>query len=152
MFLPPSDWATINVLLVTTPSGALAVEKPNKKGETHVPCTWNSKGGRNLYQMAGGKYDGEKLMTLFQAWKLSEDDKKLLELKGVDWVEKPLIQIEFSVSRKPRSAGQNKGRGRGGRHGRGGQLKSGASSIESSSTGSQGSNWRGARWRGRGRQ
>ena len=103
-------------------------------------------------QMAGGKYDGEKLMTLFQAWKLSEDDKKLLELKGVDWVEKPLIQIEFSVSRKPRSAGQNKGRGRGGRHGRGGQLKSGASSIESSSTGSQGSNWRGARWRGRGRQ
>ena len=46
---------TINVILVATPSGALVVEKPNKKGETHVPCTWNSKGGRNLNQMASAK-------------------------------------------------------------------------------------------------
>jgi hypothetical protein len=49
------------------------------------------------------------------------------ELKGLDFVERPLIQIHFSVGRKPRAAGQNQGakyRGRGGGHGCGRELKS----------------------------
>ena len=36
--------------------GKLVLEVPDKKGVTHTPHTWNSKGGRNLNQMAGAKY------------------------------------------------------------------------------------------------
>ncbi|KAJ9663096.1 hypothetical protein H2201_005767 [Coniosporium apollinis] len=65
--------------------------------------------------------DQEKLMGVFQAWRLSEADKERYRLKGLEWVEEPLIRIPFSVGRKPRDDGaRGRGRGyRGGHKGRG---------------------------------
>lgn len=65
--------------------------------------------------------DQEKLMGVFQAWRLSESDKERYQLKGLQWVEEPLIRIPFSVGRKPRDDGaRGRGRGyRGGHRGRG---------------------------------
>lgn len=48
---------------------------------------------------------------LFQPWKMSEERKQELGLKGNEWVERPLKRIEFHPA---------KGGGRGGRGGRGG--------------------------------
>ncbi|CAI6339537.1 unnamed protein product [Periconia digitata] len=62
--------------------------------------------------------DQEKLMGLYQAWRLPEDEKQALGLKGVDWVEQPLVRIQFSVGRgrgpqssEPRGRGRGRGRG-----------------------------------------
>lgn len=68
--------------------------------------------------------DQQKMMGLYQAWRLSEWEKEQLGLKGIDWVERPLVRIQFSVSRgKGDNSGRGRGRGRGGR-GRGrGQFK-----------------------------
>jgi len=79
----------------------------------------------------------ESLMGIFQAWRIPDDDKERLGLKGVEWVEKPLIRINFSVNRRggggKRSGGgggggpggSSRGNGRGGRGGggRGGRGK-----------------------------
>jgi hypothetical protein len=54
----------------------------------------------------------EKLMCLYQPWRLSEADQEMLSLKSVDLVDKPLIKIFLSVKGKPRDGG-----GRGGRRG-----------------------------------
>ncbi|KAK7189186.1 hypothetical protein DPSP01_005423 [Paraphaeosphaeria sporulosa] len=54
--------------------------------------------------------DEQKLMGLYQAWRLGDWDKDRLGLRGVEWVEWPLVKIQFSISR---------GRGRGGSDGRG---------------------------------
>jgi deoxyribodipyrimidine photo-lyase len=63
--------------------------------------------------------DNEKLMGLYQAWRLPEDEKTRLGLEGVDFVENPLIRIEFSIGRRPRGGAQAsrgaRGRGGGGR-------------------------------------
>ena len=59
----------------------------------------------------------EDLMGVFQAWRLSSGEKKRLGLEGVEWVEHPLIKIDFNVNR--RGGGANRGRGKGSR-GRGG--------------------------------
>jgi deoxyribodipyrimidine photo-lyase len=45
----------------------------------------------------------EAMMGVFQAWRLDEAVKARLGLKGVEWVERPLVRIEFSVTKKPRS-------------------------------------------------
>jgi deoxyribodipyrimidine photo-lyase len=63
-----------------------------------------------------GKVDEEALMGVFQAWRLDEKEKERLGLRGVDWAERPLVQIPFSVGRKPRAGPP---RGRGGYRGRG---------------------------------
>lgn len=51
------------------------------------------------------------------------EEKKRLGLEGVEWVEKPLIRIDFSVNRRGggarRGGGRGDGRGRGGGRGRG---------------------------------
>lgn len=74
-----------------------------------------------------GKADEEALMGVFQAWRLSPPEKERLGLAGVDWAEKPLVKIPFSVGRKPRPGPprgrggyRGRGRGRGWRGGRGG--------------------------------
>jgi len=74
-----------------------------------------------------GKPDEEALMGVFQAWRLPEKEKERLGLRGVDWAERPLVKIPFSVGRKPRAGpprggrGAYRGRGRGrGWRGRGG--------------------------------
>ncbi|KAK5128990.1 hypothetical protein LTR85_000323 [Meristemomyces frigidus] len=69
----------------------------------------------------------EDLMGIFQAWRLPADEKKRLGLEGVEWVEKPLIKIEFSVNRRGGGAKRggrgdgSRGRGRGGGGGGGGK-------------------------------
>ena len=61
----------------------------------------------------------ERLMGLFQAWRLGEDEKDRLGLRGVEWVEKPLVKIPFTISkgrdrprRNPRGTMAAKGRGK----------------------------------------
>jgi deoxyribodipyrimidine photo-lyase len=55
---------------------------------------------------------------IFQAWTMSDAKKSELGLKGKDWIEKPLLKIEFTVGRKGRNLGRG-GRG-GGDNRRGG--------------------------------
>ncbi|KAF1940668.1 cryptochrome [Clathrospora elynae] len=43
--------------------------------------------------------DQQKLMGLYQPWKLSDWEKDNLGLKGVEWVEQPLARINFQVGR-----------------------------------------------------
>jgi len=62
---------------------------------------------------ADGKPDEEALMGVFQAQRLSEQEKQRLGLKGLEWVDRRLMKIPFSVGRKlrvgpPRGRGGNK--------------------------------------------
>ncbi|KAM3416057.1 Cryptochrome DASH [Cercospora zeina] len=66
----------------------------------------------------GGGDSMESLMGVFQAWRLPQEEKKRLGLEGMEFVEKPLIRIDFSANR--RGAGRPRGRGRGRGGGRGG--------------------------------
>ncbi|KAF1977909.1 cryptochrome [Bimuria novae-zelandiae CBS 107.79] len=64
--------------------------------------------------------DQQKLMGLYQAWRLSDYEKDRLGLRGIEWVESPLVKIQFSVGSGKGRGGQNKrGRGRGDWRGRG---------------------------------
>ena len=70
----------------------------------------------------------ESLMGVFQAWRIPDEEKERLGLKGVEWVEKPLIKINFSVNRRGGGGNQSGGGGgggggRGGRGGRGGKTR-----------------------------
>lgn len=56
--------------------------------------------------------DQQKLMGLYQAWRLSDWEKDHLGLKGLEWVEHPLVRIQFSVG-KGKGGGHGEGRGRG---------------------------------------
>ncbi|KAI5371153.1 putative cryptochrome/DNA photolyase class 1, cryptochrome/DNA photolyase, FAD-binding protein [Septoria linicola] len=80
--------------------------------------------GRGGQHSSGGD-SPESLMGVFQAWRMPDDEKKRLGLEGVEWVEKPLIRIDYSVNRRGGGRGRGRGRGRGGRgrgdRGRGGQ-------------------------------
>ncbi|KAJ4355881.1 uncharacterized protein N0V89_003904 [Didymosphaeria variabile] len=72
--------------------------------------------------MSRQEIDEQKLMGLYQAWRLGDWEKDRLGLRGVEWVEWPLVKIQFSVSRgrgKGVSDGRIRGRGWRGR-GRGG--------------------------------
>ena len=89
-------------------------------------------GGASKTQMSS-----EALMGIFQAWRLPEDEKKRLGLEGVEWVEKPLKRIEFSINRRGggskrgggggdrgnRGPGRGRGRGGGGREARSGPME-----------------------------
>jgi deoxyribodipyrimidine photo-lyase len=70
-------------------------------------------------QKEGDGFDDERLMGLFQPWRLPEAEKQRLELKGLDFVEEPLLKIAFSVGKNPRPSGKRRG-GRGGGPSRGG--------------------------------
>jgi deoxyribodipyrimidine photo-lyase len=41
--------------------------------------------------------DQQRLMGLYQAWRLSDWEKANLNLKGIQWVEEPLTKIQFAV-------------------------------------------------------
>jgi deoxyribodipyrimidine photo-lyase len=59
-----------------------------------------------------GSTNQEKLMGLFQAWRIGPTDKQELNLDNLDWANSPLEKIPFSVGRKPRpNNGNNRGRG-----------------------------------------
>ncbi|KIW00720.1 uncharacterized protein PV09_07705 [Verruconis gallopava] len=93
----------------------------------------------------GAKHDEEKLMGLFQPWRLAPEEKQKLGLRELDFVDKPLVQIQFSVGRKPRAPGRNRGRGFRGRGGeRGGGGKASLSGPRGSGRGGRGR----GRWRG----
>ena len=71
---------------------------------------------------------------VFQAWTIPDAKKQELGLKGKDWVEKPLLKIDFTVAKKGRNLGRGgrgggRGDNRGGRGGggvgRGGPLRGG---------------------------
>lgn len=70
--------------------------------------------------------DEQKLMGLYQAWRLGDWEKDRLRLRGVEWVEWPLVKIQFSVSRGRGRGGSDRrgssrgwrGRGRGGDRGK----------------------------------
>lgn len=55
----------------------------------------------------------DNLMGVFQAWRLPEEEKKRTGLESVEWAQKPLVRIDFSLNR--RSGGGTRGRGGGGR-------------------------------------
>lgn len=76
-------------------------------------------------QVASGKeeVDKQRLMGLYQANKLTDWEKESLGLKGVEWVERPLVNINFSFGRGrggPGRGGTRPGRGGGGGGGGGG--------------------------------
>lgn len=52
------------------------------------------------------------MRTIFQPWRLPNNQKRELGLQGVEWVEDPLKKIEFHLVR-----GGGRGRGRGSRRG-----------------------------------
>jgi deoxyribodipyrimidine photo-lyase len=57
--------------------------------------------------------DQQRLMVLYQAWRLDDTEKEKLGLKGLEWVDHPLIRIPFSVGRGRGQHGDGRGRGRG---------------------------------------
>jgi deoxyribodipyrimidine photo-lyase len=80
-------------------------------------------GGVSLNEnKSSGKHDNspESLMGVFQPWRMSDEEKERLGLKGIDWVEKPLIKINYSINRRGGGGKQPGGGGGGGRGGRGG--------------------------------
>jgi deoxyribodipyrimidine photo-lyase len=68
--------------------------------------------------------DQQRMMLLYQAWRLSDWEKNSLGLKGVQWIEEPLTRIQFSVGRKGPSDARSK-RGGGGGGGGGGHWRGG---------------------------
>lgn len=86
-------------------------------------------GGEGAAAAAAATSEGENggmesLMGVFQAWRLPDEEKKRLGLEGVEWVEKPLVRINYSVNRRGGGGARGGGGGRGGRgrgrRGRGG--------------------------------
>lgn len=67
----------------------------------------------------GGRKGEEMLMGLFQAWRLPEREKERLNLKGIEWVERPLVRIPFAVGNKGGGGAGGDNRRAGGRGGRG---------------------------------
>ncbi len=59
---------------------------------------------------------------IFQPWKMDDEKKAELKLKGIEWIENPLKKIEFHVGR---SAGRGGGRG-GGKGGKAGGSRGGS--------------------------
>lgn len=65
-----------------------------------------------LKDVGKGGDEPESLLGVFQAWRIPDDEKKRLGLAGVEWIEKPLVRISFSLNR--RGGGQKRGGGGGG--------------------------------------
>ncbi|KAF2762498.1 cryptochrome [Pseudovirgaria hyperparasitica] len=65
--------------------------------------------------------DPEKLMGVYQAWRLRDAEKARLGLDKLEWVQHPLTRINFSVAGKGRFPAGRGGGNRGGRGGGGGR-------------------------------
>jgi deoxyribodipyrimidine photo-lyase len=61
-----------------------------------------------------GKVEVEKLMGLFQAWRLDPAEKERLGLNGTDVAERPLIRIQFYVTKSRSDSGGLRAWGRSG--------------------------------------
>ncbi|EME49770.1 hypothetical protein DOTSEDRAFT_144060, partial [Dothistroma septosporum NZE10] len=83
------------------------------------------RGDKNANQDQGGKDSPESLMGVFQAWRIPEVEQKRLGLDNVEWVQRPLVRIDYSINRRggggPRrgNRGDRGGNGRGRGRGRG---------------------------------
>lgn len=99
--------------------------------------------GLDLQAEKGGDgVDEERLMGLFQPWRLSESEQKKLGLTGLDFVQDPLVKIQFSIAKRPRPGG-GRGRGGGGYRGRGGSSRGrGGPSRDGRGGGGRGGRWR----------
>lgn len=93
--------------------------KAKRAGQHQHSSRGGSASGTSSGQGSGDEQDPEALMGVFQAWRMSDADKERLGLKGVDWVEQPLVRIPFEVRRGGGNSGRGRGRGRDG-GGRGG--------------------------------
>jgi deoxyribodipyrimidine photo-lyase len=62
---------------------------------------------------------------IFQAWTVPDARKAELGLKGKDWVENPLLKINFTVGRRGRNTNRGGGRGGDNRRGGGGDNRGG---------------------------
>lgn len=69
---------------------------------------------------ADGAPAPDDLMAAFQPWRLEQVRRNDLGLAGVDWVERPLKKIDFSLNRRGGGGGGGGGGGRGRGRGRGG--------------------------------
>lgn len=83
--------------------------------------------------MAKDQVDQQRLMGIYQAWNLSELEKEKLGLRGLEWVERPLVRIQFSIH-KDKGDGRGRGRGRGGSRGRGRSQRFKRKGIEDRAT------------------
>jgi len=60
---------------------------------------------------------------IFQAWTIKDDRKEELGLSDLEWVDKPLMRIDFQIGRRGRNLGRPRGGSdRGGRGGGGGAV------------------------------
>jgi deoxyribodipyrimidine photo-lyase len=99
----------------------------DKKGEYIKTWVPELRGLELGSEKNANEVDDEKLMGLFQPWRLSEAEQQKLGLKGINFVEDPLVRIPFSIGKKPRAGGgrgrgngyRGRGAGRGGPSGRG---------------------------------
>lgn len=57
---------------------------------------------------------------VFQAWTVKEERRNSLGLTELEWVDKPLLKINFTVNKRGRNQGKGRGGGRGGGGGGGG--------------------------------
>ncbi|KAK3113266.1 hypothetical protein LTR53_009604 [Teratosphaeriaceae sp. CCFEE 6253] len=79
--------------------------------------------GQGPEAAAEGGESAESLMGVFQAWRIPAEEKRRLGLEGVEWVEKPLVRINFNMNR--RAGGGGSGAKRGGREGYRGRGRGG---------------------------
>lgn len=75
--------------------------------------------GDNSSKESKESIDTQRLMSVFQPWKMSDWDKETLGLRGLDWVDQPLVRIQFSMNKRRGAEGDGRGRGRGNWRGRG---------------------------------
>ena len=100
--------------------------------------------GRNKASGEGKSKNGqshdnlEDLMGVFQAWRIPAEEKKQLGLEGVEWVERPLKRIDFSVNRRGGGAKRGRGDGKGNRGGGGGGRGRGGSQGDQGKSGRTG--------------
>jgi len=98
-----------------------------------------------------GAGQGLETSECFQAWTVPEQRRDEFGLKGLDWVERPLKRIEFTVGKKQSGHNQasrgNRGRYRGNSEHTGGEKGMG-SSCGQTRGGYSGRGWAGTRGRG----
>ena len=117
------------------PRGEARVFNPVKQAFDYDP---QGKYVKNWVEELRGVDDPQ---VIFQAWKMSPEQRKDTRLEGVEWVENPLKKIEFHVGR---NSGRGGGRGNG-KRGKGGGARGGGGGGGFHGRG------RGDRMRGRGR-
>lgn len=81
----------------------------DKRGEYIKAWIPELRGVRVMKGEGSGEVDPYRLMGVYQAWRLDKGDRERLGLRGVDWVERPLLRIDFQVT-KQRRPGQGQGR------------------------------------------